>query len=87
MSRVESLSDTDPEAARLQIELMRRASPSRRLQLALSLSRAVIALSREGLAQRMPGASETEIGLRFVALHYGAALADAVRVDLASRRR
>ena len=38
MSRVESLSDTDPEAARLQIELMRRASPSPRLQLVLSLS-------------------------------------------------
>jgi hypothetical protein len=54
--------------------------------IALSLSRAVIALSREGLAQSMPGASETEIGLRFVALHYGAALADAVRADLASRR-
>ena len=46
----------------------------------------MIALSREGLAQSMPGASETEIGLRFVALHYGAALADAVRADLASRR-
>ena len=43
MSRVRSLSDTDPEAACAQLELMRRASPSRRLQLALSLSRAVIA--------------------------------------------
>jgi hypothetical protein len=34
----------------------------------------------------MPGASETEIGLRFVSLHYGAALADEVRADLRSRR-
>lgn len=84
---MESLSDTDPEAARVQLELMRRASPAHRLQLALSLSRAVIALSRDGLAQGSPGASETEIGLRFVALHYGAALADEVRADLDSRKR
>jgi hypothetical protein len=81
------LSDTEPEAALVQLDLMRRASPAQRLRLALSLSRAVIALSREGLTRRMPEADETEVGLRFVALHYGAALADAVRADLASRGR
>jgi hypothetical protein len=81
------LSDTDREAALVQLDLMRRASPAQRLRLALSLSRAVITLSRDGLARWMPAASETEIGLRFVALHYGSALADEVRADLEGRGR
>jgi hypothetical protein len=80
------LSDTDPETERVQLELLRRAGPARRLQLALSLSRAVIGLSRGGLARRLADASPEEVGLRFVALHYGADLADALRAELQSRR-
>jgi hypothetical protein len=82
---VEPLSDTDPEAARVQLELIRRASPAKRLSLALALSRTVLGLSRDGLARRMPGASEAEVGLRFVELHYGRDLAQAVRDALARR--
>ena len=81
------LSDTDPETERVHLELFRRASPGRRIQLALSLSRSVMRLSRDGLARRLPGASPEERDLRFVALHYGADLADELRSDLASRRR
>jgi hypothetical protein len=80
------LSDTDPEAERVQLELFRRASPGRRIRLALSLSRTVMGLSRSGLARRMPDASPEEVGLRFVALHYGSDLADDLRADLAARR-
>jgi len=83
---VDPISDTDPEAARVQLELIRRASPGRRLSLALSLSRTVLGLSRRGLARRMPGAGEAEVGLRFVELHYGGELAEAVRDHLARRR-
>ena len=83
---VEPLSDTDPEAARVQLELLRRASPAKRLSLALSLSRSVLGLSRRGLARRLAGASEEEIGLRFVELHYGRELAQELRLDLARRR-
>ena len=83
---MDPLSDTDPEAARVQLELLRRASPGRRLALALSLSRTVLGLSRRGLARRMPRASEEEVGLRFVELHYGRELAQAVRETLARRR-
>jgi hypothetical protein len=78
--------DTDAEAKRFQLELLRRAGPARRLQLALSLSRSVMILSRGGIARRLEGASPEELGLRFVALHYGAALADALRTELLSRR-
>ena len=81
-----SISDTDPEAGRVQLELLRRATPERRLRLALSLSESVLQLSRGGIAARMPGASEQEIGLRFVALHYGPALAGEVRDYILARR-
>jgi hypothetical protein len=74
--------DTDPEARRLHMELLRRASPERRLRLALSLSRSVLTLSREGIARRRPGASPEEIGLEFVRLHYGQDLADEVEAHL-----
>jgi hypothetical protein len=80
------LSDTDPEAERVHLRLLRAASPSRRLQLALSLSRTVMSLSRNGLARRHPDASVEELGLRFVALHYGSQLAEEVRRDLRARR-
>ncbi len=82
MAPVEPLSDTDAEAARVHMDLLRRASPARRLQLALSLSRSVLALSREGIARRLRPASEEEVGLEFVWLHYGPNLADEVRRHL-----
>jgi len=80
------LTDTDPEAARVQLALFRRASPSRRLALALSLSRSVIGLSRGGLARNLPSATDQEIGLRFVELHYGRELAEELREHLTRRR-
>ena len=83
----QELSDTDPETERVHLELLRRASPGRRIRLALSLSRTVMSLSCGGLARRLPEASSEELGLRFVALHYGDDLAEEVRADLAARRR
>jgi hypothetical protein len=74
--------DTDPDAERVQIELLRRAGPARRAQLALSLSAQVIELSRRALARAEPSASPVEIQLRFVELNYGRELADAVRARL-----
>jgi hypothetical protein len=80
------LSDTDPETARVHLEMLRSASPERRLGLALSLSRTVMSLARDGLARLLPGASPEDVGLRFVALHYGSGLADELRAVLAARR-
>ncbi len=80
------LSDTDPETAWVHVELLRGASPQRRLHLAFSPSRTAMSLSRGGLARILPGASPQEIGLRFVARLYGPRLAEEVRVDLAARR-
>lgn len=80
-----ALSDTDPETERVQLELLRSASPSRRLRLALSLSRTTLSLAHDGLARGRPGASPEEIGLRFVALNYGRELAEEVRSTLRAR--
>lgn len=80
------LSDTDPEAARVQLDLLRRAPIHGRLRLAFSLSRTVIDLSRGGLARRHPGDSPEEIGLRFAAFHYGPELAEELRRHLGARR-
>jgi hypothetical protein len=80
------LSDTDPETERVHLEMLRSASPGRRLGLALSLSRSVTSLSREGLYRRHPGASPEELAVRFVALTYGEDLARELRAELAARR-
>jgi hypothetical protein len=80
-----TVDDTDPEASRVQIELMRRAAPARRLQLALSLSESVVALSRAGIARRRPDASAIDLDLEFVAIHYGSALAAELRAHLLAR--
>jgi hypothetical protein len=81
------LNDTDPETQHVHRELLRRAGPSRRLGLAFSLSRTVMSLSRAGLAERLATNDPQEIGLGFVALHYGEDLARAVRSSLAARRQ
>lgn len=78
--------DTDVEAERVQLALLRAATPSQRADLAVSLTATAIALSRRALQRQSPGASEEEIGLRFVELNYGPALAAEVE-DYLRRRR
>jgi hypothetical protein len=77
------MNDTDPESERVQIELLRAASPSRRARLALGLSRTVIALSRRALRAAHPDMPEPEIEALWVELHYGRELAEGLR----ARRR
>jgi hypothetical protein len=77
--------DTDPEAEKVQLELLRQAGPARRVQMSFSLSAHVITLARNAIRRSMPGASELEINLRFVELHYGNELAQDVRRYLAAR--
>jgi len=75
--------DTSPEAERVQIELLRAASPARRLALALSLSQTCSDLARAALRRAHPDDSEQEIRLRYAELHYGQDLAQRVRRHLA----
>lgn len=81
-------SDTDSEAERVHIEMLRAAAPGRRVQMALDLSALVIALARRGLRTTLPpGATEQDAALRFVEVHYGRELADGVRGRLRPEER
>jgi hypothetical protein len=77
--------DTDPEAARVQIELLRRAGVAARVRLACSLSRSVVELSRRAIREANPEATEEELLTLVVELHYGPELAAAWRDRRAGR--
>lgn len=73
------LSDTSPEAERVQIELLRKATPARRVAMMRSMSAMVIGLSRRALERANPGLSREEIDLLFVKQNYGRELAEELR--------
>jgi hypothetical protein len=77
------LSDTDPDVVRLQADLLRQATPARRMQLALSLSASVMQLAYAGIRRRSPGISDLDARLQFVEIHYGVDIARAIRARLA----
>ena len=79
--------DTSPEAERVQIELIRKAPISKRFALVRSWSQLLIEANRQQIRKDYPNASEEEIGLIFVARHYGQTLADRLRADLAGKQR
>jgi hypothetical protein len=73
------LLDTDPNARQRQVDLMRDATPAQRFAAVRSLSTTVASLSRRALRRSMPDASEEDIDLAFVALHYGDVVAAQLR--------
>ncbi len=82
------MNDTDPRAAAVQVDLLRRAGLERRAAIAGRLSDEVVRLSRRALRERSPsGIGEVELNLRWVELHYGADLAARVRAYLAAKSR
>jgi hypothetical protein len=80
------VNDTDPRAAAVQIELLRRAGPERRAAMAGRLSDEVIQLSRRALGERSPARlDDLELKLRWAELHYGADLTARIRAYLAAK--
>jgi hypothetical protein len=73
------LTDTHPEAEKVQLELIRQASVARRISLMRSLTAFLVELSRQGIAQANPGMSEQEINLRWAEINYGEQLAGEIR--------
>lgn len=71
------LSDTDPQVARLQTELLWQRTPAQRLQIMASLSASVIGFSRQHLTQKLGDARLARI--ECVRPDYGAALAQQLR--------
>jgi hypothetical protein len=72
------LNDTSAEAEKIQIQMLRNATPAQRFARARSLSRSVISLSRRAIGRNKPLFSDLEVKMEFVSLHYGKSLADKV---------
>ena len=77
--------DTSPEMERVQIELIRKSTSAKRFAIMQAWSQLLMEANKQHIRKDFPGASEEEISLIFVARHYGQALADALRTDLARR--
>lgn len=79
------LSDTSPEAEKVQIELLRKATNAQRLGLALSMTDLAIGLAKRAIARANPGLSQRELDLIYLEVHYGRELAGRVRDYLKDR--
>jgi hypothetical protein len=71
--------DTHPDVERVQIELLRKATVAQRIRLARSLTQTTIRLAWRAIEEANPGASQDEIAVKFVAVHYGQELADRLK--------
>ncbi len=74
--------DTSSQAEKVQIELIRESSVSRRISKVRSLSQTTMYLSRRAIQRANPFLSEREVDLVFVANHYGENLAECLGLYL-----
>ena len=73
------LTDTHPEAEKVQLDLLRKKTPAERFALMRSLTAFVTGLSRRSLMQAHPELSEAELRIKIIELQYGKELAERVR--------
>lgn len=78
--------DTAPQAEKVQIELIRESSVSRRVSRVRSLSQTTMYLSRRAIQRANPFLSEREVDLAFVANHYGENLAERLRLYMGHKQ-
>jgi hypothetical protein len=79
--------DTDPEAERVQLQVLREATVEKRLALAFSLTRTTMGLAWRSVREDYPGADDDELRVRFVERVYGLELAEDFRRHLKRRRQ
>lgn len=75
-------SDTHPKIEALQIQLWRRASPTRKMNMLAQLNASARMLALSGLRAQYPQASEAELRRRLAGLLLGEELARKVYGDL-----
>ena len=80
-------SDTHPEVAELQIELLRKATLAHRAQMTRSLTKMAVRNSKRAIERARPEMTPRERDLFFIELNYGRELADRVRAYLEERDR
>ncbi len=69
------LSDTHPDAEKVQIELSRRATGAQKIAQLRSLTSLVIGLSRRAIARENPHLNHHDVDMLWVELNYGQDLA------------
>ncbi len=70
--------DTSPDAEEVQLELIRRMTPSDRALKALRMTTRLIRECKSAIARNNPSFTQREIGIAFIELNYGKELAAAV---------
>ncbi len=73
------ISDTHPDAERVQIELIRKRTVSERFALVRSLTAFALGLSRRAISRTNPDLGPEELRLKYIELAYGRELAQRVK--------
>ena len=68
--------DTDLMIEHLHINALREAGPRKRSVMALMMTTNAVLLSRRALRRQNSDLTEAELGLKWISIHYGKALAD-----------
>jgi len=79
--------DTSPEAERVQIELLRKASPAKKFAIVSSLSQLLIEASRRNIRQVHPDVSEEEVHLISIERYSGKEPAERMRLGLERKKQ
>jgi hypothetical protein len=75
-------SDTDPKIEAMQIQLLRQASPTRKMNMLAQLNASAHMLAMMGLRSRFPQANEDELRLKMAAILLGGELAQKIYGEL-----
>jgi hypothetical protein len=87
MDSIHTVTDTSPEALRVQLEGVRRMTPQERFNSMCRWSQEIRDMARNAIRRRHPDWSEDEVRLKFIELTYGPELAREVRHFLQDRNR
>ena len=79
--------DTHPDAERVQLDLLRKATVAQRFALVRSLTKTTRQLAWRAVQRVHPDANSEEVALIFAAHCYGQELAERLRADLARRKQ
>ncbi len=79
--------DTSPAMEHVQIELLRKASISKKFAMVESWSQFIREATRQGIRRDYPEVSEEEVALILVARQFGQPFADKIRAVLTRRRQ
>ena len=83
---ITQLTDTNPEAERVLISLLRKLNTTQKLEQVQSFSSSIIKLSKRAISKANPDLNEDEKNILFVEYHYGVELANRLRKYLDQRK-